>query len=154
MFLPLYDENSLKRIPFQYVTLSLITVNVALFLAKASGMDHAAVASFAVIPSELISVQYVGGPAMGPLDKFSIPEWMTLISYMFFHFDVFHLLGNMLFLWVFGDNVEDAMGHLKFLVFYLACGVAGALAHTAVASESATPLIGASGAVVTSAGAS
>ncbi|MGI9479289.1 MAG: rhomboid family intramembrane serine protease [Hyphomicrobiaceae bacterium] len=147
MFLPLYDNNSLKRIPFQFVTLGLIAVNVALFLVKINGMDHTAIASFAVVPTDLIAVKYVGGPAMGPLDRFAIPEWATLVTYMFFHFDVFHLIGNMLFLWVFGDNVEDALGHFRFLVFYLLCGIAGALTHTAVSSESGTPLIGASAGV-------
>jgi membrane associated rhomboid family serine protease len=147
MFLPIYDNNTLKSIPFQYVTVGLIAVNVALFLVKAGGMDHRAIASFAVIPSELIQVRYLGGPAFGPLDRFAIPEWTTLISYMFFHFDVFHLAGNMLFLWVFGDNVEDALGHFRFLVFYLACGAAGGLVHTAVASDSSVPLIGASAGV-------
>ena len=72
---------------------------------------------------------------------------MTLFSYMFFHFDIFHLGGKMLFLCVFGDNVEDALGHFKFLVFYLACGAAGALAHTAMMADSGTPLIGASAGV-------
>ena len=60
-----------------------------------------------------------------------------------------HLGGNMLYLWVFGDNVEDALGHFKFLVFYLACGAAGALAHTAMMADSGTPLIGASAGVGT-----
>ncbi len=147
MFLPIYDNNKLRQIPFQYVTVSLIAVNVALFLVKSSGMDLRAIASFAVVPTDLIQVKYVGGPAMGPMDRFAIPEWATLVSYMFFHFDIFHLLGNMLFLWVFGDNVEDALGHFKFLIFYLLCGIAGALAHTTVSSESSTPLIGASAGV-------
>lgn len=147
MFLPLYDENNLKSIPFQFVTLGLIAVNVALFLVKMGGMDHTAIASFAVIPTDLIQVKYIGGPAMGPLDRFAIPEWATLVTYMFFHFDAFHLVGNMLFLWVFGDNVEDALGHFKFLIFYFLCGAAGALAHTAVAPDSGTPLIGASAGV-------
>lgn len=147
MFLPVYDNNNLKSIPFQYVTVILIAINVALFLVKTGGMDHRAIASFAVIPNELIQVRYIGGPAFGPLDRFAIPEWTTLVSYMFFHFDIFHLAGNMLFLWVFGDNVEDALGHFKFLVFYLACGAAGALVHTAVASDSGVPLIGASAGV-------
>ena len=147
MFLPIHDHNNLKSIPFQYVTIMLIAINVAVFLAKAGGMDIRAVASFAVVPKELIEVRYLGGPAHGPNDMFAISEWFTLISYMFFHYDIFHLVGNMLFLWVFGDNVEDAMGHLKFLVFYLLCGIAGGLTHTALAPESASPLIGASGAV-------
>ena len=66
---------------------------------------------------------------------------------MFLHGDILHLLSNMLFLWVFGDNVEDAMGHIKFLVFYLACGIAGGLAHALMLPASKLPLIGASGAV-------
>lgn len=147
MFLPLYDDNKLRSIPFQYVTIALIAVNVAIFLVKAGGMDLKAIASFAVIPTDLISVRYIGGPAMGPMDRFAIPEWATLVTYMFFHADVFHLLGNMLFLWVFGDNVEDALGHLKFLLFYCLCGAAGALMHTAISSDSGTPLIGASAGV-------
>ena len=147
MFLPIYDHNSLKRIPFQFVTLGLIAVNVALYLVKLNGMDHRAIASFAVVPTDLIAVQYLGGPAFGPLDRFAIPEWATLISYMFFHFDIFHLVGNMLFLWVFGDNIEDAMGHMRFVMFYLMCGIFAALAHIFMLPNSDLPLIGASGAV-------
>jgi membrane associated rhomboid family serine protease len=147
MFLPLYDENSLKSIPFQFVTLLLIAVNVAVFLVTSAGIDQKTVASFAVIPTDLITVKYIGGPAMGPLDRFAIPEWATLVSYMFFHGDIFHLAGNMLFLWVFGDNVEDALGHFKFLIFYCLSGIAGALVYTVISSESGTPLIGASAGV-------
>lgn len=147
MFLPIYDYNTLKSIPFQYVTLLLIAVNVALFLVKIGGMDHRAIASFAVVPNELIAVKYIGGPALGPLDRFAIPEWMTLFSYMFFHFDIFHLVGNMLFLWVFGDNIEDAMGHVRFIMFYLMCGIFAASAHILMMPHSDLPLIGASGAV-------
>jgi membrane associated rhomboid family serine protease len=76
-----------------------------------------------------------------------VPEGLTLVTYQFLHSDILHLLSNMLFLWVFGDNVEDAMGHLKFIVFYLACGVAGGLAHAWMLPGSSLPLIGASGAV-------
>lgn len=147
MFLPVYDHNSLKNIPFQYVTIMLIAANVALFMLKSSGMDIRAVASFAVVPKELIEVRYIGGPAHGPHDLFAIPERYTLLAYMFFHYDIWHLVGNMLFLWVFGDNVEDAMGHFRFLLFYLLCGIAAGLTHTVILPESQSPLIGASGAV-------
>ncbi len=147
MFLPVYDHNSLKNIPFQYVTIMLIAANVALFMLKSSGMDIRAVASFAVVPKELIEVRYIGGSAHGPHDLFAIPERYTLLAYMFFHYDIWHLVGNMLFLWVFGDNVEDAMGHFRFLLFYLLCGIAAGLTHTVILPESQSPLIGASGAV-------
>jgi membrane associated rhomboid family serine protease len=76
-----------------------------------------------------------------------IPEALTLITYQFLHGSPLHLIGNMLFLWVFGDNIEDAMGHVRFLVFYLLCGVAGGLAHAVMTPASDIPLIGASGAV-------
>ena len=78
----------------------------------------------------------------------AVPEWLTLITYQFLHGGPMHLLSNMLFLWVFGDNVEDALGHPMFLVFYLLCGVAGGLAHAAVRCRARTcPWSGASGAI-------
>ena len=103
-------------------------------------------ASFAVIPAELMRV-HLFGAVHGPFVAIPLPEGCTLFTYMFLHGDVFHLLSNMLFLWVFGDNVEDAMGHLRFIAFYLACGAAGALAHAFAHPTSTQPLIGASGAV-------
>src|SRR3546814_10177681 len=76
-----------------------------------------------------------------------MPERFTLITYMFIHGNWIHLLGNMLFLWVFGDNVEDAMGHIRFIMFYLMCGIFAALLHSWMLPDSDLPLIGASGAV-------
>ncbi len=145
MFIPLRDDNSLKSIPFQYVTVSLIALNVLVFIFEVSGLDQSAVASFGVTPKALFG----GGPVTGPLTTEGVPvaEGATLLTYMFFHADVFHLLGNMIFLWVFGDNVEDAMGHVKFLFFYLACGIFAALFHSWMLPDSSLPLIGASGAV-------
>jgi membrane associated rhomboid family serine protease len=108
---------------------------------------EAAIISLAVVPSELFPLQDLGGANLPSGLSFQVPEWATLITYQFLHGSFLHLLSNMLFLWVFGDNVEDAMGHLKFLAFYLLCGVAGGLAHAAVLPSSQLPLIGASGAV-------
>jgi membrane associated rhomboid family serine protease len=147
MFVPVQDENPLKSIPFQYVTVLLIAVNVIVFALEAAGLNERVVLSFAVVPRELFSVSVFGGPAVISQDGLAVSEHYTLLSYMFFHGDIFHLVGNMLFLWVFGDNVEDAMGHLKFLIFYLLCGVGAGLAHAIVAPNSDIPLIGASGAV-------
>lgn len=76
-----------------------------------------------------------------------MPEGATYITYAFLHADFWHLAGNMVFLWVFGDNIEDAMGHIRFLVFYLLCAAAGAYAHGLLDPTSQAPLIGASGAV-------
>lgn len=149
MFIPLRDDNHLRSIPFQYVTVSLIALNVIVFLLELGGLSDAAVASFAVTPRELFAASVVPGGSPAPLHEIAMPlgEEATLLTYMFFHADIFHLVGNMLFLWVFGDNVEDAMGHARFLVFYLACGVFAALFHAWMLPDSDLPLIGASGAV-------
>ncbi|MCH9765029.1 MAG: rhomboid family intramembrane serine protease [Alphaproteobacteria bacterium] len=152
MFVPLRDDNSLKSIQFQYMTVLLIAINVAVFALETTGMTDTMIASFAVVPRELFAVNVFGSGITpvavdGVAQSIAVPERLTLLSYMFFHGDIFHLGGNMLFLWVFGDNVEDAVGHLKFLFFYLACGVIAAIVHALIAANSSIPLIGASGAV-------
>lgn len=147
VFIPLSDENPLRSIRFQWVTVGLIAANALAFLWQSAGGGQAMTASFALIPSELFHVHVVGGAAHGPDDVVAVPEGYTLLSYMFLHGDIFHLLSNMLFLWVFGDNVEDAMGHLKYLIFYLVCGVVAGAAHALMLPDSKLPLIGASGAV-------
>jgi membrane associated rhomboid family serine protease len=150
VFIPISDDNPLRAIRLQWVTLGLIAVNVLVFLLEVLGDSpgsQAAIVSFAVVPSELFQVQ---GPVSATLPTAfaaPVPEWITLITYQFLHGGILHLVSNMLFLWVFGDNVEDAMGHLKFLIFYLLCGVAGGLVHAALLPSSELPLIGASGAV-------
>jgi membrane associated rhomboid family serine protease len=147
VFIPIYDDNPLRHIRFQFVTIALIVTNIVVFLWEAQGVDHRVIASFAIIPQELLGVRIFGGAAKGPFDAIAVPEGYTLLSYMFFHGDLMHLTSNMLFLWVFGDNVEDALGHLRYLVFYMACGVAAGLVHTLMLPSSRAPLIGASGAV-------
>ncbi|MGL4397128.1 MAG: rhomboid family intramembrane serine protease [Hyphomicrobium sp.] len=148
MFVPIGDENPLKSIRFQYVTVALIALNVIVFfLESAGGPSPQFISSFAVVPQEFFQVAMLGGSAPHSGDVVPVPERATLLTYMFFHGDVMHLLGNMLFLWVFGDNVEDAMGHVRFAVFYLACGVIAALTHAAMLPDSNDALIGASGAV-------
>ena len=147
LFIPLSDDNPLRFVRYQWVTIGIIAVNVTAFLLQLFGLGLAAGSSLAVVPAELLQVRIVYGSAHGPFDTIAIPEALTLITYMFLHTDVLHLTSNMMFLWVFGDNVEDAMGHGKYLLFYLVCGVAAALVHTLVLSTSRLPLMGASGAV-------
>lgn len=142
MFVPLQDDNPLKYIHRQYVTFALIGLNALVFALTAAGGQDALVASFAVIPGELF-----GQLIQSPAQAIPLPENLTLVSYMFFHGDLLHLAGNMIFLWVFGDNVEDAMGHFRFLVFYMLCGIFAGLVHASIAPDSDVPLIGASGAV-------
>ena len=144
MFIPLHDANSLKHIRLQYVTLALIAANVVIHLTTAlagAGFEMAAVIGLGYIPSTVFDI------AERPDEWVLVPDDLTYITYAFLHGDFWHLTGNMLFLWVFGDNVEDALGHFRFLVFYLACAVAGAFLHGIVAPESQAPLIGASGAI-------
>jgi membrane associated rhomboid family serine protease len=129
VFVPLSDNNPLRVITWPFVTVLLIAANVLIFLFELTSTGQNVAASFAIVPNELFGVGIVGGPAHGPLDRLPVPEGLTLISYMFLHGDPLHLMGNMLFLWVFGDNVEDAMGHAKFLAFFILCGIAGGLAH-------------------------
>ena len=149
MFIPLHDTNPLKRIHYQYVTVALIVLNVAIYVIFISGWmfepNEEEAASFAVIPAKLMTGR-MGGETMLATGAY-MPERFTLITYMFIHGNWIHLLGNMLFLWVFGDNIEDAMGHLRFIMFFLMCGIFAALFHTWMNPESEIPLVGASGAV-------
>ncbi len=147
MFIPLRDDNSLKSIPFQYVTVGLIALNVLVFVFEVSGLDQSAVAAFGVTPSDLFGVRLVTAPDPLVTQGMPIAASATLLTYMFFHADFFHLFFNMLFLWVFGDNVEDSMGHVRFLIFYLVCGVFAGVFHAWMLPDSQLPLIGASGAV-------
>jgi membrane associated rhomboid family serine protease len=152
MFVPLWDLNPLENVRFQWVTLSLILANTLVFLLFQVGIltpaSTGALVSFAVIPAELIGQGYLGQViAQSGEQTVAVPERLTLLTYMFLHGNILHLVGNMLFLWVFGDNVEDAMGHLRFLLFYLLCGIFAGLAHAFMRPDSAVPMIGASGAV-------
>lgn len=145
MFIPLHDDNRLRHVPRPYVNLAIIAVNVLVFLLyQRAGAVHATAGasySFGLIPAVLFDIR-----DLAPQLQVQ-PDWMSLITYAFLHGGFMHLIGNMLFLWVFGDNVEDALGHLRYLVFYLLCAAAGGLAYAALDMASATPLIGASGAV-------
>ena len=145
MFVPLHDDTPLKVIRFQFVTLAIIAGNVIVFLmtgAFQSDVNLANVAtSFGVVPADLTHA------ASQNIPYSPIPEPLTFLTYMFLHAGWIHLISNMLFLWVFADNVEDAFGYFAFALFYLLCGIAGALAHVLMTPNSSAPLIGASGAV-------
>ena len=147
LFIPLSDDNPLKFVRYQWVTIGIVAINVIIFILQIAGLGLAAGASFALIPSELVRAGVASGAAHGPFDSLAVPEAWTLVTYMFLHSDVFHLASNMMFLWVFGDNVEDAMGHIKYLAFYLLCGIVAGLAQTVMQPTSQLPLMGASGAV-------
>lgn len=129
--LPIGDDNSARRtVPL--VTYALIVLNVLFFFLELSGGD-AFIMKWAFVPS-----RFLANPSS---------DFLTLFSSMFMHAGWLHLGGNMLYLWIFGDNVEDRFGHAKFTIFYLLCGLAATFAQLAFSSESNIPNLGASGAI-------
>lgn len=150
MFIPLHDTNPLKKISFPYVTVALIVLNVGIYVVLQTGwfipLEDENLTAFAVVPTQFLA-STGGDSSVLASGGVLVPERLTLVTYMFLHGGWIHLIGNMLFLWVFGDNIEDAMGHMRFIMFYLMCGIFAALAHTYMLPHSDLPLIGASGAV-------
>lgn len=145
MFIPIYDRNHLRHIRYQRVTIALIAANCLVFayqLFLGAAGANAVIQDIGITPATLMA-----SPPASPQTLLGIPAWLTPVTYMFLHGDWTHLGANMLFLWVFGDNVEDAMGHWRFLLFYLICGVAAGFAHVVAHPASTAPLIGASGAI-------
>ncbi|GAB4351818.1 MAG: rhomboid family intramembrane serine protease [Kiloniellaceae bacterium] len=143
-FIPLHDTTPRTLIARPWVSYGLILACVLFFFVQVSGGEEGFIRliyGLGVIPAVL-----TGGAGLAPELAMADP-FVTLLSYQFLHGGFMHLAGNMLYLWVFGDNVEDAMGHARFLAFYLLCGVAAALAQVAYNPAEATPLIGASGAI-------
>jgi len=140
--IPLHDDNPTELFPF--VTVTFIVSCVLIFLWQISldpKIQQAVVYSLGVVPATLI------GHRTLPPELAVIPPAMTVLSSMFLHGGWMHMLGNMLYLWIFGNNVEDAMGHGRFIVFYLLCGIAAALAQSFPNPASTVPMIGASGAI-------
>tara|TARA_R110002126_G_scaffold291732_1_gene456185 strand:- start:46284 stop:47042 length:759 start_codon:yes stop_codon:yes gene_type:complete len=146
MFIPLHDRNDLQHIDLQYVTLGLITLNVLVWVVSAVSGENGDFTNAAVLGLGYIPAVVNGLAQLAPGIAI-VPDEATYITYAFLHADFFHMATNMLFLWVFGDNIEDALGHVRFLVFYLLCAAAGAFAHGLLEPGSQAPLIGASGAV-------
>lgn len=146
MFIPLHDRNDLQYIRLQYVTLGLIILNVVIWLATSLSGDTGDFTTAAVLGLGYIPAVVNGYADLAP-GLAVVPEGATYVTYAFLHGDIWHIASNMLFLWVFGDNIEDALGHVRFLIFYLLCAAAGALAHGLLDPQSQAPLIGASGAV-------
>lgn len=136
------DDSSRKSTPI--VTIALIIFNVLAFFLELGQGSEAQLQTFferwAVIPQE-----YAARTDFPP--QIPLPFWFTTFSSMFLHGGWMHLIGNMLYLWIFGDNVEDAWGHFKYLVIYLICGVVASFAHILFNLHSGVPSLGASGAI-------
>ena len=138
--IPLRDTIPTRTFPG--VTIALIAANVLVFLFQVSlgpQAGGALVAAFGAVPAQITGAAPHAAPVLSPP--------LTILTSMFLHGGFAHLLGNMVFLWIFGNNVEDATGHVRFVFFYLACGVAAALSHVAAQPGSTVPMVGASGAI-------
>ena len=137
---PIKDDNPTESRP--YVTCALIGLNILIFfyqIGLEENIRTSLILEYGFKPSQLFS----NANSMN-LKQSSL---LTIFTSMFLHGGLFHLLGNMLFLWIYGNNVEDSMGHIKFLIFYLLCGLAASLLQAIVSFNSSIPMIGASGAV-------
>jgi len=140
--IPLRDDNPTEITPV--VTVGFIVLCVLVFLYEISlpeQKNEAFVYMYGAIPAVLF------GYVQLPPEFVSLPVYATLISSMFLHGGWMHLVGNMLYLWIFGNNIEDVMGHGKFIVFYLLCGVLAALSYGLIDPTSEIPMVGASGAI-------
>ena len=143
---PLKDDNPSRTTPV--VTVGLIILNALVFIYQFS-LEHggpdgaragqAFIEEFGLVPCRLTGACRAAADLASPI--------FTIFSSMFMHGGLFHIGGNMLYLWIFGNNVEDTLGHARYLIFYLACGVAAAMAQVVVGSSSPVPMVGASGAV-------
>ena len=154
MLFPIGDDNTTRRI-MPVVTYTLIAVNILVFFLELS-LGDSFIYGYSTVPREIMTGDDLVGIQTVPVgDKLTrIPQapgppiiYLTLFSSMFMHGGWGHLLGNMLYLWIFGDNVEDEMGHGRFIVFYLICGLLASFAHIASGPNSVVPSLGASGAI-------
>jgi membrane associated rhomboid family serine protease len=149
MLMPLGDDNT-DRHSTPYVTYLLVAINVLVFLILQRG--DAFTYGYSYVPAEitrgedLVGTFRVGRAAV-QLFAGPTPIYLTLVSAMFMHGDIMHIGGNMLYLWIFGDNVEDRLGHVKYLIFYLLCGFIASFAQIFVGPNSLIPNLGASGAI-------
>src|SRR6185312_135032 len=143
--IPIGDDPGPRR-RFPFVNYLLIAANIAVFVAEiANGPCFQA--GFSVVPHAIVT----GTPATFTGPECAItqptPVYVTLFTAMFLHANLLHIGGNMLYLWIFGDNVEDRLGHVGYLIFYLFCGLVASAAQIAVGPDSTVPNLGASGAI-------
>ena len=138
--IPLKDDNPTSSRPI--VTYFLIGLCVVVFLMQLGSQSYRTlILSYGLIPSVLM------GHNQLPMDLYAVPAYMTIFSSMFMHGGWMHLIMNMLFIWVFADNIEDNLGSRNFIIFYILCGIGAAMAHVLMDTHSQIPVIGASGAI-------
>jgi len=154
---PIGDDNSDRTIT-PYVNYAIIGLNILVFvLLQGLGGNDAFTYAFSLVPREISTGIDLTSPTViedafghhGVIPQFAtpLPVYFNFLSSMFMHGGIAHIFGNMLFLWIFGDNLENLLGHVRYLFFYLLCGFAAALAQILMDSNSAIPMLGASGAI-------
>jgi membrane associated rhomboid family serine protease len=154
---PIGDDNSDRRIQ-PVVNYAIIGINILVFLLlQQLGNNETFTNAFALVPKEITTGVDLAGVQIirdslghtGEIHHYStqLPVYFNFLSSMFMHGDIMHIFGNMLFLFIFGDNLENAIGHIRYLVFYLLCGFAAAVAQIIMGPDSIIPMLGASGAI-------
>ncbi len=142
MLLPYKDDNPTRTFPF--ITLTIIAANISVFLYQTFLLnvqqEHDFILKMGLIPYEITHLKDV-------ISNTPIPLYLTPFTSFFMHGGLLHVGGNMLYLWIFGDNIEDALGHFRFIFFYLMCGILATSAHIISNPNSEIPLVGASGAI-------
>ena len=135
--IPYKDDNPSKTFPF--ATIAIIVLNISVFTLQSMSGDNGQylVYAFGAIPSHLLHFT----------SRQPIPAVLTVFTSMFMHGSILHIGGNMLYFWIFGDNIEDRLGHLRFFLFYLFCGIMAAYSNALMSAHSQIPMIGASGAI-------
>lgn len=146
--IPIGDNDS-DRVRTPIINYILIAINILVFVFfQHMGGDNGFTLSYSTVPAEILTGQDISTNGLGVTP---VPVYLTLLSSMFMHGGIAHLGGNMLYLWVFGDNLENVMGHVKYLIFYLVCGIIASLCHVALSSildrDLLIPSLGASGAI-------
>ena len=138
--IPLRD--TIRSRTFPIVTVGLLLLNALVFFQqlRAGPLGERLVFAYGLVPGRLVHWDELGGPS-------GVARWLPLVTSQFLHGGFLHLAGNMLYLWIFGDNVEDRLGHGRFLLFYLLCGVAAGLTQVGFDPSSPIPTVGASGAI-------
>jgi membrane associated rhomboid family serine protease len=157
MLFPIGDDNS-DRIRIPYVNYLFIAANIIVYvLFQGLGANDAFTYAFSVVPREITTGIDIASPqiirdsfgnrGVIPLQPTPIPVWGTILTSMFMHGSFMHILGNMMYLWIFGDNLEDRLGHIRYAIFYIVCGAFAALAQIFTDQNSIIPMLGASGAI-------
>jgi membrane associated rhomboid family serine protease len=143
--IPIRDDPGERRRSFPWVMLTILLINIGAFVFELGVGDTTSLENL-FMAAGVVPVEFTRGVQVGPPPPLGMP-WTTLITSMFLHGGLLHIASNMLYLFIFGDNVEDRLGHLRFFIFYMLCGIVAGITHIVVNADSPIPSVGASGAI-------